>query len=274
MPIEHKVGRLSNKEKAFIKENASSMSLEEIAKALDRTVEPIQNEIRRITVKSGVAKEEIETQEILKIGLKQSAMWGQLKNELEPEEVSFFEERYLLLMKQFKDDVFASEESQIFKAIKYEIMLNRNAVLQKKINKEMRETDAEIDVIQRKPKKTADDKMELDKLRFRSRELLEHRKKTSEEYTRLDEKHQTLLEDLKATRKQRVDKYDNSKTTFLDIIKMLDQSDKADAEGREAEMMRIAMEKEDRRLGAVYKYADNTLDRPVLNGDTVNYEDE
>jgi hypothetical protein len=94
------------------------------------------------------------------------------------------------------------------------------------------------------------------------------------EYVKLQERYDNIMKSLKATRDQRVKDIASSRVNFLGLVKMLQQKEMQLREGRAAELMRIAGEKEHKRLGRLHEFEDGSVDRPILSADTVDQGDE
>jgi hypothetical protein len=90
------------------------------------------------------------------------------------------------------------------------------------------------------------------------------------EYVKLQERLDKLMESLKATRDQRVKQIESSKVSFVEVIKVLNRRDVQEREGRQNELLRMASEVEYERLGRPHRYEDNQEDSPILSADTVN----
>ena len=83
-----------------------------------------------------------------------------------------------------------------------------------------------------------------------------------------------MLKDMKATREQRVKRFEDSKSSFGGFMTYLIANPaQTRAYGVEMEQMRMAMEKEKERLSAYHEYEDGIVDQPFLTPDTV-LEDE
>lgn len=257
-------GPLTAAEKEFIGRNAGIVDPADIALRLDRSDEVVLKFLRSV----GASKKAIGEAEA---SLRSSMAWRHLAFEFNGDEVAYFEERYTALKEQFKDDVLASEEASLFKAVKLEILMHRNLVQQKR-------AEAEIDRLEtdKAGALSAPGKFDTERFAFMDAALqgayASKQAKTSE-YAKLDNTHQDILKSLKSTREQRISKVESSKRTFLDIIRMLSEQDAADRADRQIDQMRKATDKELRRLGGVHVYADGTPDRPILNAETVLLDD-
>ena len=89
------------------------------------------------------------------------------------------------------------------------------------------------------------------------------------ELNTLTTKKDKYTDELKATRKQRVELLKNIKKDFVSLIKSLMDEKIRENEGRELNMMQLASKKEYERLTELHKYSDGILDIPILNSDSV-----
>lgn len=272
----NKRGPISKSEMEFIRDNANGLSPAEIAKHLERTEETIRTymiEELRIAPDDYTTENRVQ-QLALQKELTNSPEWKALKDEFVQEELVYFKHRYGKLMAQFQDDVLATEETQIFLLIKYEILMQRN----------LKDTKRSVEDIERMEKLLQETygnypdgaaSMDGDTKAFISN--LENQLASSRvakgakgrEYTNLQSQHSSIMKELKATRDQRFDRVQNSKQTLLDVIKSLDREDARAVEGRQMELVRIATEKERKRLSEQHTYVDGTIDQPLLTPETV-----
>lgn len=263
-----KVGRLKKNEQDYILANADKMSVEDISEKLNRSPKQVKSTIERIP---SLPKKHSPVIAELRIGLKESALWKTLKDEFDSDELVFFEEQYLALMAQFRqgnEEVLHTEENQVFKVIKMDILKHRNAIRQKRNKKEIERNENIHEHILKSGKLTPDKKADLDTLELKISSLLAQQSQFSSEYVKLEEKHQKLMEALKATREQRVDKINNGKIDFLGLLRTLDDDKIRDENEKYIEMMRRATKSEKERLTELYTFSDGEPDYPLLSEDT------
>lgn len=272
-----KKGAFSAAERSFIVKYRGELSPAEIAKKLGRNEGGVLNEMARIDglpipgrvrKKPDAAVELSPAQE-----LKDSAAWKQLKEELLPEEVAYFKEQFEELMSQFKDDVLAAEKTQIFKVIRLAVFMNR-------VSRELKMVAAEWNDKQRLAQGLAAkiaaglaDEKEAEMhhaVTLRMADLFAQRSQLTKDYSQLEDKHQGLMEDLKATRKQRVDRIETGTIDLFGVIRNITVDDRVrrDSE-RLIELGRITYAKELVRLAKPYRYPDAVVDQPLLNAETV-----
>ena len=276
-----KKGRMNEDEHAFIAANAAHMSIESIASKLDRTPETVAHFIRIKGVSTTPSETLRKEQEISEIRdeLKSSERWGRLRQELARDELKFFEEEYVKLYAQFRNDVTASETSQIFDAIKLDILKSRNLVERKKVREYIGQLEKrQLVFVETNGPNPADwnekDRDYLNTLEATIKEQKAEELSKYKEYDSLQGQHNALIRTLKGTRDQRFKDVENSKESFLGLLKRLQQKEIAELEGRETGLMQMAADKEYSRLGQLHQYEDGQLDRPILSHETVDLADE
>lgn len=273
-----KKGRLSNNDKAFIAENAAKLTPEEIAERLNRTVGCIADYIDSsgITRFAESEKERVDKMSV-RAELRSSERWKRLLRELSEDEVRFFEEEYVKLMNQFKGNVLPSEEGQIFDAIKFEVLKSRNMIarrmalddigrLEEMQQNFMSQFGGDASLMDDNQRTFV---LEMDKQLALAREAEQTR---TVEYVKFQERQDQLMKSLKSTRDQRIREIESGKDTVFGLIKMLQQDAARKAEGRQMELMKLAADKEYKRLGQLTEYEDGSLDRPILSPETVVFD--
>lgn len=266
-----KRGRVSGSERKFIEDNIGLFSPEEMALRLDRKPEAIRSWIEEFGL--GMPSEIKVLSETHSRSIKDSRAWQLLKDELSPEEIAYFVERWEELNEQFREDVVPSEKAQLMMVIKLEIIISR---IMKDIQRARVAEEKYSDEISNFLSKNGRDKRqwedeyktifnELEDGINKSRSIITAK---SRELDGPQGRHESLMKALKATREQRISKIE-SKASFLDLIKRLQIEEEREREGRAMELMRYAAEKETRRLGSLHTYADGTADQPLLNADTI-----
>lgn len=271
-----KVGRLKKEEENYIVAHAGKLVPQEIANNLNRSLKQVLVVLSSIPTREP-AKDTANTA-ALRAGLKESAMWKNLKAEFEPNELVYFEEQYIALMEQFKqDEVLHTEENQVFKVIKIDIMKHRNAVRQKECARNIDKFEIlQSKIIASKEYQNFEKKAisDLEMVELKLQTLYSQQKTFSDEYIKLEEKHQKLMVDLKATREQRVDEIASNKVDFLSVIRDLGNDKIAREKEKQQELMKLATLNEFKRLSQPHQFPDGEIDRPILNADTVLLEPE
>lgn len=205
--------------------------------------------------------------------LKSSAIWEQIKSQFSFPEQKVFIEHWKGLVDQFHGDVVHAEYLQITELIKLELLANR--VLQ-----EQQGCTTSIENIIR----LIQSQMDKDEDQ-RDHRLLEGYESTivsnrsalislKSAYLNIVEKKEKALNGLKATRQQRFQAIENSKSNILDWFKLLitDESIRKSI-GIEGAKMRVAIEQERVRLSELHQFMDQEVDRCILDSDNVTIED-
>ena len=114
-----KKGRISNSDGRTIARLIDSMTVEDIASKLDRSVDSIEDYIKR-ELKVGLSRIEVAA-----YSLEDRPYWRELEAQFTSDELELFKYHWSRIISQFKDDVFPTEELQVVDVIKLEILMNR-----------------------------------------------------------------------------------------------------------------------------------------------------
>lgn len=275
-----KTGRLTQDERDFILANSRTMTPAEMATRLKRTEETIARWMKAHLIRAEANREEAKRQDGvgIKAELRQTEKWRRLKEELTSEEMKFFEEEYIKLVAQFGNDVLASEVTQVFDCIKFEILKSRNMAERKRARQEIARLETQLDGLMKgydSPREmTEDERGELLGLETQLNVARAAEQSRTTEYVKLQERHDALMKSLKSTRDQRVRDASSGTDNVLSLLKKLQLREVQVAEGKQMELMRMAADKEYDRLGEFHTYEDGGLDRPILSPETVGDGDE
>lgn len=271
-----KRGRLGNDDMAYIRAHAYQESAEEIGLAIDRSAEVVQKFIDdNVAPPKGSTPAEVE--DVARITIRQELLnshaWKNLKHEFDEEELKFFEEAYIKMMAQMRDNVLPTEETQIFHSVKYELLMARNLRERKKF----KDSIVALEDMQREfvqgldGKKTGAQKEYLLDLETQLNMAKRNEQDRTTEYVKLQERHNDILKSLKSTRDQRIKQIENmNKDGYLSVLKDLSKRDEQEKQGRQIELVKLAGKKEYNRLGRPTKYEDGSEDSPILSADTVD----
>lgn len=276
---QHKRGRLNKEEKAYIKANASLYPAAEIGKKLNRHTSLIEqfikNEVNaRETKPFDLAPAEAE-KVVITQDLKATETWKRLKDEFSEDELKYFQERYVALVSQFKGDVVATEETQIFQLVKFELLMSRNLMGRREAQDDIARLEATQEAYFEKfggnpANMTEEERVYSINLDTEIRQARSEEASRTTEYVKLQERHDSLMKTLKGTRDQRFDKIEREGVDFIGVIKQLNQRDVQEREGRQLELMKLAAKKELERLGRPHKFDDGNEDSAILCVDTVD----
>jgi len=263
-----KRGQLSLDEEQFIRDNVQKLSLEQIADQLNRNTSPIQRYIDEQNLY--VSSEEKNDYELIRRKLHSKNFWTEIQRQFDEDsgELKYFEDVWINLVKQFREDVLPAEELQIKQFITIDILINRSMKerkrhitetekLQKLVDKEYERPETERDIPKLANLET--------QLNFARNSIASY----TNEYTKLLNEQQKISKDLKATREQRIKRIEDGKSSWVGLIRMLEDEDIREKEGREIEILSMATDKAKNKLYEYHSYADGMLDSPILNADSV-----
>lgn len=263
-----KRGQLSLEEEKFISSNVKTLTIEEIALQLNRSVAPIKRFIleNRLLEDATVLNDE----EILKNKLYSKTFWPEIQKQFDNDsgELDYFANIWINLIRQFREDVLPAEELQIKQFITIDILINRSMKERKRHIAETEKLQKQVDAEYDKP----EDQRDLQKLGALEAQLTFARNSITNytnEYTKLLGEQQKISKDLKATREQRIKRIEEGKSSWVNLIKMLEDEAIREKEGREMEIIHLATQKSLEQLQDYHTFADNTVDRPFLTPESV-----
>ena len=270
-----KRGRFGNDEIDYIRDTIARDGLKATANALNRSEESVKDFALKLGITFDTVTEREALQSKASEELENSPEWQSLADEFSLKELEYFKYRFGKLLAQFKNDVFASEETQIHQLIKFEILMNRNLRSTKKCVAEMRKLEARlVDLHTANPTPDTTTMQLMNTLENQLLSLRNSQGSKSVEFVRLQEKHSAIMKDLKATRDQRMTRVESSKSSIVTLLKEFREREFQEHMGKQMHIMELALNKEKQRLGGQHKYDDGNIDRPVLSVDTLDIENE
>ena len=256
-------GRISKDEGRTISRLIDSLTVEDIAKELDRSVSSVEDYIKR-KLKVGLSSVEIAA-----YSLEDRPYWVELEAQFTYDELELFKYHWSRIISQFKDDVFPTEELQVVDVIKLEILMNR-CLKGNKENIEQINTYDHMIQDERARDKDQQDHDYIINLERQVASLRASQESLNRDYRELQAKKASMLREMKGTREQRIKRLEDSKLSFTSWVAALMQDPELMKKyGIEMEKMRLAMINEKERLAAFHKYEDGTVDQPFLTPDTV-----
>lgn len=270
----NKNGAWTNADIDYIKSRMEFDTPDEIANVLKRNLATVKRQILKLKEEKNKLPSLPDPLPVEEKSYRDSVAYRQLKDELFPSEIAYYEETFESIANQFgADGMLPTEIIQMRKAIVFEIYMNRvgqqmKTVLSriKDLEKLKKRVTSKYEDITEMSDNDANKVLEYDTLisaEYASKQQL------SKEKVELEGKHQILMKDLKATRDQRVTKLEAKTSSFLDIVKKMMDHDIREREGRQAAQMVAATQKEIERLAAPHLYVDGQTDIPVLNHETL-----
>ena len=265
--MSRKRGQLGLDEEQFIRDNIDTMTVEQIAEALNRTTAPVERYIQKNHLQSGDDAKELDS---IRKKLRSKTFWTEVERQFDEGtgELEYFENTWVGLIKQFREDVLLAEELQIKQFITIDILINRSMKERKRhiaeTDKLQRLVDAEYD----KP----EDQRDVARLTNLETQLSFARNSIASytnEYTKLLNEQQKISKDLKATREQRIKRIEDGKSSWVGLIRMLEDEEIREKEGREMAILAKATDKFKANFCEYHQYQDGKIDRPFLNSESV-----
>ena len=267
-----KRGQLSLDEEKFIRENIELISIEEIANQLNRNTDPIK---RYIDENQLYALSEKSDNELLKRKLHSKTFWNEVLRQFDSDsgELQYFEDTWVSLVKQFREDVLPAEELQIKQFITIDILINRSMKERKRHISETEKLQKLVD----KEYEKSEDQRDIPKLANLETQLSFARNSIASytnEYTKLLNEQQKISKDLKATREQRIKRIEDGKSSWVGLIRMLEDEAIREKEGREMEILALATLKAKNNLYDYHNFSDKQVDTPILNPEALEHHDQ
>lgn len=272
-----KKGKLTRDDKKYILEHAEKDSVQAIAVAISKDPKYVREFILEnslvVPVGEDIAEIEVEYHKF-KAEFKKTPEFAQLKQQLTPEEIRYFEHRYVRYLLQFKEDILPSEEATIFLLLKDEILSNRTMAIRQQNQKAIaRLTDA-VDKYYRRVNNDLSKLSDAERAQLVQMEenligLKDSQNASINEWLKLQEKQIQLSSSLKALRSQRIQAIENQKQTMVELLKSLQDEELREREVKEMEIYNLGTQREYERLSQPHQFIDKEIDLPILNADTV-----
>lgn len=266
--VKRKLGNLSNEEIKFLRENSENIPLKEMAITLNRNEDTIYKKCKELglKVRSASINEEVHEMDILRRKLRDRPYWGELTKQFIDEELEYFVETWIRMMKQLKEDVYSSEEIQIKQLITLDILGNR-------VMKDRKIAIEQIDQIQQKLSvEYKKEPVDSDSIISLEEQLATYRAAAgtyTNDYSSVIKQVEGLQKDLKTARSERIKRFDDAKNSFTGLLKLLQEEEQRNALAIDAEVMRMAMLKAKEKYSAFHRFEDGKVDQPFINHETV-----
>ena len=268
-----KRGKFSEEELNFIKQNVRTKSVDQIAHYLDRNPKTVRKHIENLDI----AHKDMTPEEFDNLSLRNKLhsreYWTEVKRQFTEREISYFEKIWVKLIKQFREDILPTEELQIKQLITTDILMNRSMVERKRSLEEIERIDVVLleeyakPLGERNPERIMNLEQQLSLVRG-------SQSTHTNEYTKLSKEYKDLAKDLKATRDQRLQRIEDGKTSWIGLIRMLEDEDVREREGIDMEVMALSADKAMDELSEYHSYEDGKVDRPIMTPDVVLEKDD
>jgi hypothetical protein len=265
--IPKKRGQLSLDEEEYIRDNFNKLDIKQIATHLNRTPAPIKRYIEESKLEY---MDDPEGYDTLKNKLHSKSFWTEIVRQFDADsgELTYFENTWINLVKQFREDVLPAEELQIKQFITIDILINRSMKDRKRHISDTEKLQKQVDDEYSLP----EDQRDVARLTNLETQLSFARNSISSytnEYTKLLNEQQKISKDLKATREQRIKRIEDGKSSWVGLIRMLEDEEIREKQGRQMELLSMATEKSREKLVEYHTYQDDIVDQPFLTPDDV-----
>lgn len=256
-----KRGKLSNEEMAFIRENSRKMPKERIAHELNRTIEPIE---RYIAEQGLSTNTEENDRTMIKKRLLNKYFWKSIEDQLEPEEIGYFVNGWIDMMEQFNNDVTATDEQDMKQYLLFEISKNRCGKLKRKQAEDIEKWQK---MFEEEELKGANKDPNLSSLYAQMKGNAQNMIiQINGEMDKYVKSCADLMKGLKATRADRIKQVESGQTTFMSVLKFLEDKKNRELRGRIDELQKLAADKKTKEdLYSLHQYGDGSLDPIILN---------
>lgn len=259
-PAKLRTGKLDLKEQTFIRANTGNLTVEEIAKNLNRRPGVIKDFIEN-NIEDG-----IDAIKILEV-LRQTHEYSLLKEELTNKELKIFEKKYSEWIAQFKGDILFSEQNQVFNAIKLEILMSNVMRKRKETEETMDMIDDEIEDVKSDPMLGEQEKKNrITNLRKDKSELYGIYSAIIRQHQSQGEQYSRMLKDLDASRSNRKPKDEVKKNSIMLLLEKMADDGPRTKLGEEAELERLSAEAEGEKYRQQIEFADGSLIQPFISG--------
>jgi len=267
--ISRKRGKLSTEEENFISASKDHLTVEQIALKLNRTTEPVERFLREKDIsptKEMNADEAFVRQ--LKAKLRKKAFWNEVNKQLLGDEIEYFENVWIELIKQFNENVTATEELEIKQWITLEILMNRSMKEKKLQLEQVDRLQALLD----DEYKVSEEIRDNQKVLMLSQELTFARNSISSyttDHMKILAQIKEIRRDLKMARADRIKKIEDGKVSFAGLLRLLEDEDTRESEGMEAEVVSRAAIKARLKYSEPHMFANNKLGHPILTPESM-----
>jgi len=265
-----KTGRLSKEEQKIILDNNLIMTAEQLAEKLSRRVEPIQKFLDENAPQ--VKKVDSEDRELLNV-LHGKVYWRSIGEQFSKKEIHDFEVYWTELVKQFNNDIEFSEEMQIVDLVKLRLLIDRNLFERNHARAELEELQRIHDDFKQEhgspPYDNPSHQIQEATLASQVKMCESSYTGRTSEFTVLVQKQQQYFDELKATRKQRIEHLKQTKKDWVKLMKDMCEEKNREREGREVALMNLATEKERAKLAEIHIFSNGEGDKPLLSDETV-----
>jgi hypothetical protein len=257
-------GPWSKEDRIFIRQNYDKLTPEELAAELRRDADAVRKYLEQQGLITAYGVEESKY-----IDLRKSKHWPNLVTQFNEEELVTVVHHWDSMLEQFHENTTHTEEIQILDVIKVDILGNRLLTSEQQQKKTIDDLDAAIRAERRKPleDRNTDYILNLEKQIANIYAAVET---ISREFRELLKQKNAMLDKLKATRDHRVESLEKKHESLISWIRLINEDPNYRKKlGLEMRKMSLGVKEEFIRLSEYHKYADGTVDQPILCAETL-----
>lgn len=276
MPEErNKDGRLTEPEIKYLRDNYDKKDHFDLAKDLKRNPKTIEKILKKIIAEDnikGAFKGMISAHD-----LKAQPFWDQMKRQFNKEELREFEANWNgIIGEQFKEDILYTEKLQLKALLETNILLGRNMANRLKSIEDQNRLEELRDELYKLDPKSRDQAWQEKVFSIESQlsSIRDSAKANTDEQTKLQMTAVRLNDELKGSRKARVEKATDASMGWTDLLRKIEEEEFRNRATRQSRLLDMASEKIKEEFGQLHQFMDQTLDRPILNSETVLLDEE
>jgi hypothetical protein len=218
-----------------------------------------------------VAMDELERAEFFRVSLQNSLFYTNLKEQFTKAEINFYLAEWGALCVQF-EDIIATEKRQIDEFIKAEIMAARLLKNIRLVEDEIESLAKEIDALRATHDMKDDEEAQErdDCIINLIARLASSSQMMTTDYKKNQEMRNSILENLNARRRDRIDSISKSGNTFIGLVEAFRDDSVRKAQGKHMELVRLATQKKADDWRDVHNFPDGGKGVFLLDDKTIN----
>lgn len=273
MSERNKDGRLTEPEIKYLRDNYDKKDHIDLAKDLKRNPNTIKKILKKLIAEDnakGAFKGMISAHD-----LKSQPFWDQLKLQFSKDELKEFEAHWNgIIGEQFKEDILYTEKLQLKALLETNILLGRNMANRLKNIEDQKRLEQLRDMEYQTEDRDQKWQERVFSIESQISAIRDSAKANTDEQTKLQATAVRLNDELKGSRKARVEKATDASLGWTDLLRKLEEEEFRNKAVRQSRLLDMASERVKNELGELHEYMDKTLDRPILNSETVLRDEE
>lgn len=285
--------RLSDKEKNYIRQNCMDHTDEELARNIGRNVRTVtafrkkmgifkvaRGKVMNLSLDKNERLPSVQSPVSKRMTHEEKANWfttqfmntsyfNEIKKQLTEIEIETYLQEWGALCAQF-EDIVATEKRQIDELIKVQILDNRLLRNIKIIEDEINTLVVQIEKLRAEHDVASDERLqELDtKLMDMVQNMSYQAKNMNNDHLNFIKMKNSMLAELNARRKDRIDAIRHSKTTFVGLVEMLQDQSVRDAQSKRLGLVKMSMKKKQDEFRKPTMFPDGTFDPILIDSET------